>query len=52
MEVGVVDDVQGIAEVIQGLQEGDRIVIGNVGTLGKGMKVQVLGGENRTGAEK
>jgi membrane fusion protein, multidrug efflux system len=42
VDVGIVDEAQGVAEVLAGLDEGDRVVAGNVGTLGNGMKVQVL----------
>jgi membrane fusion protein (multidrug efflux system) len=45
VDVGIVDEEQGIAEIRQGLSEGDQIVVGNVGTLGKGMHVQTIGGE-------
>ena len=45
VEVGVVDERAGIAEVRAGLEEGDRVVVGNVGTLGRGMRVEVLGTE-------
>ena len=37
------DEARGIAEVVSGLEPGDRVVVGNVGTLGEGMKVQVVG---------
>ena len=40
--LGVQDDRAGIAEVTAGLNEGDSVVSGNVGSLGKGMKVVVL----------
>ncbi|HWJ22069.1 MAG TPA: efflux RND transporter periplasmic adaptor subunit [Gemmatimonadaceae bacterium] len=43
VEIGVVDEARGIAEVVSGLEPGDRVVVGNVGTLGEGMKVQVVG---------
>ena len=46
VRLGVVDEAAGLAEVTDGLREGDRIVVGNVGTLGRGMRVQVVGGEN------
>jgi membrane fusion protein (multidrug efflux system) len=42
VSLGIVDDAQGVAEVLAGLDEGDRVVAGNVGTLGNGMKVQIL----------
>ena len=43
--VGVVDQRKGVAEIRQGLAEGDRVVVGNVGTLGRGMQVIVAGEE-------
>jgi RND family efflux transporter MFP subunit len=46
VRVGVVDDAEGVAQVLEGVREGDRIVVGNVGTLGRGMQVQIVGGEN------
>jgi RND family efflux transporter MFP subunit len=47
VRTGYTDESAGIVEVVAGLNEGDRIVIGNVGTLGRGMKVQVVGGERQ-----
>jgi RND family efflux transporter MFP subunit len=48
--LGVVDEAQVIAEVVSGLEAGDRVIAGNVGTLGNGMSVQILdadrGGRN------
>ncbi len=41
--LGVADEQRGIVEVLDGLAEGDEIVVGNVGTLGNGMKVEVIG---------
>ena len=41
--LGLVDETTGLAEIRQGLAEGDRVIIGNVGTLGAGMQVQVVG---------
>ena len=49
--VGILDEAQGIAQVVSGLSAGDRVVVGNVGTIGDGMQVQVLGGrETQAGA--
>lgn len=48
VQIGVVDENLGTAEVIQGLAEGDRVVVGNVGVLGRGMQV-VIAGEERQG---
>jgi multidrug efflux pump subunit AcrA (membrane-fusion protein) len=50
--LGVVDEIRGNAEVVEGLSPGDRIVVGNVGTLGRGIKVQVLGERGETGDER
>jgi hypothetical protein len=44
VSVGIVDESRSIAEIVEGLRTGDRIVVGNVGTLGAGMKVTIAGG--------
>ena len=44
VSLGIVDEAQAIAEVVEGLNVGDRIVVANVGTLGAGMKVTIAGG--------
>ena len=49
VELGVVDERAGVAEVVSGLREGDRVVVGNIGTLGRGMQV-IIAGEERRGA--
>ena len=46
---GVVDDAAGVAEVTEGLQPGDRVIAGNIGTVGDGMKATIVG-EGREGA--
>lgn len=51
VRLGVVDDRGGVAEVVDGLAAGDRVVVGNVGTLGRGMQV-VIAGEERQGATR
>ena len=48
VQLGVVDDRNGIAEVLDGLSAGDRVIIGNVGSLGRGMQV-IIAGEERQG---
>lgn len=48
LEVGVVDERLGKAEVVSGLSLGDRVIVGNVGTLGRGMQAVVVG-EERSG---
>ena len=47
IKLGVVDESRGIVQVLDGLGVGDQIVVGNVGMLGTGMQVQLIGGENR-----
>lgn len=49
LEVGVIDERRGKAEVISGLVFGDRIIVGNVGTLGRGMQAVILGEERQRG---
>jgi RND family efflux transporter MFP subunit len=48
--IGYNDESTGQVEIVEGLKAGDRIIIGNVGTLGRGMKVQIVGGEQQRGA--
>jgi RND family efflux transporter MFP subunit len=43
VQLGIVDDAAGVVQVVSGLSAGDRIIVGNVGALGKGMQVQVVG---------
>jgi membrane fusion protein, multidrug efflux system len=47
VQVGVVDEGAGIAEIISGLEEGERVIVGNVGTLGRGMQVRVVDRDDR-----
>ncbi|HEX2723531.1 MAG TPA: efflux RND transporter periplasmic adaptor subunit [Gemmatimonadaceae bacterium] len=42
VEIGVRDERRGIVQIIAGLAAGDSVVSGNVGSLGKGMKVNVV----------
>jgi RND family efflux transporter MFP subunit len=45
VQLGTVDEQQGIAQITEGLKAGDRIVVGNVGVLGRGMQVRLAGNE-------
>jgi hypothetical protein len=47
--LGANDDAQELVEVLSGVNEGDEVIVGNVGMLGKGMRVQVLGTEGPDG---
>jgi RND family efflux transporter MFP subunit len=42
VRVGVTNERAGVAEIVTGLAAGDSVVSGNVGSLGKGMKVQII----------
>ncbi|GAC1318615.1 MAG: efflux RND transporter periplasmic adaptor subunit [Chloroflexota bacterium] len=44
---GLTDDERGVTELLSGVSVGDRVVVGNVGTLGRGMQVQVIGAGDR-----
>jgi membrane fusion protein, multidrug efflux system len=50
VQVGVVDEGAGIAEILSGLEEGERVIVGNVGTLGRGMRVRVVDRDDRPSA--
>ena len=52
VRVGIVDESQAIAEIVEGLKPGDRIIVGNVGTLGAGMKVTIAGGGEGANGER
>lgn len=51
LKLGVTDERLGLVEIVEGLKAGDRIITGNVGNVGRGMRVSVVGGEGgRRGA--
>jgi membrane fusion protein (multidrug efflux system) len=45
VQLGAVDERLGVAQVTEGLQAGERVIVGNVGILGRGMQVTVAGEE-------
>ena len=45
VQLGAVDERLGVAQVTEGLQAGERVIVGNVGTLGRGMQVTIAGEE-------
>lgn len=49
VQLGIVDEIRSIVEVTDGVKERDEIVVGTPGTMGPGMKVQVIGNEGRGG---
>jgi membrane fusion protein, multidrug efflux system len=48
VQLGGMDEAKGMVEVVSGLDENDRVVVGNVGTIGRGMKVQILNADNQS----
>lgn len=48
VQIGAVDERQGVAQVTNGLQAGERVIVGNVGTLGRGMQVSIAGEGKRS----
>jgi RND family efflux transporter MFP subunit len=51
VQLGFVDEGRGMAEVLTGLNEGDQVIVGNVGTIGRGMSVTIVGGGERRRAQ-
>jgi RND family efflux transporter MFP subunit len=45
VSVGAADDERGLVQVVEGLNAGDRVIVGNVGALGRGMQVIIAGEE-------
>lgn len=43
--LGVVNDQAALAQVLSGLALGDKLMVGNLGTLSPGTEVQVIGGD-------
>ena len=43
VQLGVVDEQSGIVQVTSGLEVGDRVIVGNVGAIGRGVKVRIAG---------
>jgi multidrug efflux pump subunit AcrA (membrane-fusion protein) len=50
VELGVTDDIAGMTQVVKGIAAGDRVIVGNIGMLGRGMPVRVVGDEDPRGA--
>jgi RND family efflux transporter MFP subunit len=49
VKVGIADDARGVVEILEGVQEKDVVVVGNPGTLGRGMKATILGTDTKAG---
>ena len=50
VEIGVTDDVAGVSQILKGIAIGDRVIVGNIGVLGRGMQVRVVGDEQTRAA--
>ena len=50
VQVGITDDVAATAQIVQGLSVGDRIIVGNVGAVGRGTQVRIVSPEQQRGA--
>jgi RND family efflux transporter MFP subunit len=49
VKTGITDDRLGLVEIVDGLAAGDRIIVGNVGNVGRGMRVSIAGGAESGG---
>jgi membrane fusion protein (multidrug efflux system) len=43
VQLGVVDEAKGQIQIASGLEVGDRVIVGNVGAIGRGVKVRIAG---------
>ncbi len=49
VKTGISDDARGVVEILEGVEEKDVVVVGNPGTLGRGMKATILGNDTKAG---
>ncbi|HVZ49556.1 MAG TPA: efflux RND transporter periplasmic adaptor subunit [Gemmatimonadaceae bacterium] len=52
VKTGITDESRGTVQILEGLSEQDQVVVGSPGTLGPGMKVQVIGSEAGRGGRR
>ena len=45
VELGIIDESTGVTQIVDGINVGDQIVVGNVGALGRGTEVRVMSAE-------
>jgi len=45
VNLGIVNDQAALAQITSGLEAGDQVVVGNVGTLAPGTQIQIIGGD-------
>jgi RND family efflux transporter MFP subunit len=53
VKLGVVDEGNGRVQITSGLEVGDRVIVGNVGAIGRGVRVRIAGspGDPASGRE-
>ncbi|HEX6315859.1 MAG TPA: hypothetical protein VFZ73_13405, partial [Gemmatimonadaceae bacterium] len=44
VQLGIVDEGKGVVQIASGLEAGDRVIVGNVGAIGRGVKVRIAAG--------
>ncbi|MEO7217195.1 MAG: efflux RND transporter periplasmic adaptor subunit [Gemmatimonadaceae bacterium] len=44
--LGIVNEQAARAQVVSGLKAGDKVIVGNVGTLSPGTEIQIIGGDH------
>jgi len=49
--LGIVNDQAGLAQVLSGLTTGDKVMVGNLGTMSPGTEIQVIGGDHAPGKQ-
>ncbi|MEO7040728.1 MAG: efflux RND transporter periplasmic adaptor subunit [Gemmatimonadaceae bacterium] len=47
--LGVVNDQAGLAQVLSGVTTGDKVMVGNLGTMSPGTEIQIIGGDRTPG---
>ncbi len=52
VQTGITDEARGTVQVLAGLKDQDQVVVGSPGTLGPGMKVQIIGTEAGRGGRR
>lgn len=47
--LGIVNDQAGLAQILSGLTTGDKVMVGNLGTMSPGTEIQIIGGDRASG---
>ena len=51
VQVGLVDDTKRIVQILDGLAVGDQVIVGQVGAVGAGARVQIVGEQESRGGQ-